>query len=90
MRLRAEVRQASGATHHYLASIEGTEVRRDVELPVPAWVEIVAEDGAYFLLYFAAGVCQTDTWHETLGQAKAQARHEFGIEEHEWREVVGS
>jgi hypothetical protein len=28
---------------------------------------------------------QTDTWHPTLAAAKAQAFHEFGIEEADWQ-----
>jgi len=85
MRLRARVRRATGATRHYRAHIEGGEVQKGEELPVPAWVEITPDAGAFLLLYLdERGDCLTDTWHQTLEQAKAQARHEFGIEEEEW------
>jgi hypothetical protein len=48
-------------------------------------VEIQPADGAFFLLYLDEhGDCLTDTWHQTLEQAKAQARHEFGIGEDDW------
>lgn len=53
-----------------------------------ARVEIEADDGAYLLLYFDAnGNCLTDTWHETVEQAKAQAQFEFEIEEDNWKSV---
>ena len=53
-----------------------------------AWVEIEASAGACSLFYFdASGNCQTDTWHETVEQALAQARFEFEIEECNWKDV---
>ena len=89
MRLRARVQHVTGATRHHHAHIEEGEVRKDDELPTPAAVEIKPADGAFFLLYLDEhGECQTDTWHQTLEQAKAQARHEFGIEEDDWEHVV--
>jgi hypothetical protein len=54
-----------------------------------AWVEIEASDGACSLFYFDAnGTCLTDTWHETIQQAKAQARFEFEVEESDWKDVA--
>ncbi len=88
MRLRARVQHATGATRHHLAHIEEGEVRKDEELSTPALVEIQPADGAFFLLYLDAhGECLTDTWHQTLEQAKAQARHEFGIGEDDWEDL---
>jgi hypothetical protein len=90
MRLRAQVRRVTGATRHYRAHIESGVPTKDEELPAPSWVEIQASEGAFFLLYTDEhGACLTDTWHQTLQQAKAQATHEFGIGEDEW-EVVAS
>jgi hypothetical protein len=88
MRLRARVREATGSTRHYHAHLSGSGIVKDEQLPVPASVEIEAVDGAFYLLYMdARGQCQTDTWHETLDQAKAQAEHEFGIGAGDWVEV---
>jgi hypothetical protein len=90
MRLRARVQHATGGTRHHRAHIEEGEIRKGEELPVPAWVEIQPADGAFFLLYLdERGEQLTDTWHQTLEQAKAQARHEFGIEGDDW-ETVGT
>jgi hypothetical protein len=78
----------TGATRHHRARIEEGEVRKDEELPPPTAVEIRPADGAFFLLYLDEhGKCLTDTWHQTLEQAKAQARHEFGIREDDWEHV---
>src|SRR5262245_38611914 len=90
MRLRAQVRHVTGGTRHFLAHIEGFDLVRDEEFPAPAFVEIEAVDGAFFLLYLdARGNCQTDGWHQTIEEAKAQAKYEFCIEEDDWVEVTG-
>jgi hypothetical protein len=53
-----------------------------------AWVEIEAADGACYLFYFDAnGNCLTDTWHETVERAKAQAQFEFETDEGDWKDV---
>ncbi len=78
-RLRARVHRSTGATEH---------LRSGQTLPVPSSVEIQPVEGAYFLLYLdEVGDCIADTWHRTLGEAKSQATHEFGISESDW-EVV--
>lgn len=90
MRLRAQVRRVTGATRHYRAHLEAGVATKDEKLPAPSWVEIQASERAFSLLYLDEdGACLTDTWHETLQEAKAQATHEFGIGEDEW-EVVTS
>jgi hypothetical protein len=46
-------------------------------------------DGGFYVLYMdARGECLTDTWHQTLSQAKAQAQHEFEIAEADWQSVA--
>lgn len=88
MRLRARVRNVTGATRHYRAHIAQSEVIRDELMPAPEWVEIRPADGAFYLLYFSeAGDCLTDTWHQTLAQAKAQAAFEFAIEDADWEQL---
>lgn len=85
MKLRATVKGSTGKTKHTLGEfVEGKAVPVKT-LPVPAWVEICAEDGAFYLLHFdAQGICFADTWHQTLEEAKQQAQFEFGISAAEW------
>lgn len=76
--LKAWVKRVTGNTTHH--SAEG-------QLPTPAFVKIEHSDGAYYLLYFdAAGDGVTDTWHQSLEDAKRQAKFEFEIEASEWFE----
>jgi hypothetical protein len=90
VRLRARAQHATRATRHYRAHVEEGEVQKDEELPTPTWVEIQPAEGAFFLLYLdEQGECMTDTWHQSLEQAKTQARHELGIEEDDWEEIPG-
>jgi hypothetical protein len=43
---------------------------------------------AFYLFYFDAdGRCLTDTWHQTLEAAKAQAQFEFEITDEEWERL---
>ena len=59
------------------------------EVPAPLAVEIMEQDGAYYLLSLDEnGVCVADTWHPTIENAKRQAKFEFEIEEADWVEVV--
>jgi hypothetical protein len=81
------VQKVTGATRHHRAHIEKGEVRKDEELAPPVSVEIQPSDDAFFLLYLDEyGTCLTDTWHQTLEEAKAQARHELGIRESDWED----
>ena len=57
------------------------------KIPGPKTIELVQRDGAYYLLRLdAAGICISDTWHETIEAAKAQAKFAFNIAESEWIE----
>lgn len=80
MRLRATVRRLTGKTRHLLGALP---------LPGPKTVELVVEeDGTIFLLRLDdEGQCISDTWHETVEAAKAQANFEFGIEAGDWKEA---
>lgn len=90
VRLKADVKGATGRTKHFLGTlVEGTLVKTE-QRPVPAWVEISKEGGAFYLFYFGAdGTCLTDTWHQTLDEAKHQAELEFAISAAEWQPVSG-
>jgi hypothetical protein len=85
MRLRAKVRTVTGATKH-LQAVRIPGAIDIVGLPDPIEVEVVEENGSVYLFRLdASGKCIADTWHETLEAAKAQAKFEYGIDEHDWR-----
>lgn len=91
MRLRAKVSGSTGKTRHSIGTLVDGVPTPVEDLPMPEWVEISQEDGAYYLYHLdAEGVCFADTWHQTLDEAKQQASFEFGIEPEEWAEVESS
>jgi hypothetical protein len=85
MKLRAVVRNVTGKTVH----LRGERVVDGIgasTLPAPTSVEVVEQDGAFYLLRLDDdGKCIADTWHETVAAAKAQANFEYGIREEDWR-----
>ena len=59
------------------------------ELPNPVSLNIVEEDGGFFLLRMDEnGQCISDTWHISLDDAKRQAMFEFSIGDFDWKERV--
>jgi hypothetical protein len=61
MRLRAKIKNVTGATKHFRAHIEAGSVVKDEAMPAPACVEIAPADGAFYLLYMnARGECITN------------------------------
>jgi hypothetical protein len=88
MRMRATVIRATGKTKHTLGEFVAGKPIPITTLPIPAWVEISEEEGAFYLLHFDAnGTSIADTWHQTLEEAKRQAEFEFGIAKGEWTVV---
>jgi hypothetical protein len=78
--LTAEHRPA-GKTRHY----HGPD-----ELPPPVLLKVAryTDDDGYYLLYCdASGVEFTDTYHESLEDALAQAEWEFRIQPTEWESL---
>ena len=49
-------------------------------------LEIVQEGNGFFLYRYNKDGFFGDTWHETLNEAKDQAKFEFGIEPDWWLE----
>ncbi|WP_374369016.1 hypothetical protein [Dongia sp.] len=81
IRLRAKVSEVTGRTKHLAAGSESTTVSP------PYSVEIVEGEGEEGVLLFRLDrkdVCLADTWHKTVDAAKAQAKFEYGIEDHDW------
>lgn len=85
MKLRAIVQNITGKTVH----LKGERVAEGVSvstLSAPTSVEVVEQDGAFYLLRLDDdGKCIADTWHESVEAAKAQANFEYGILEEDWR-----
>ena len=86
--LRAPVRRVTGATIHSVGTIrDGVPVPLEC-VPDPSQVEIVVGDGGFFLFRLDDnGGCLADTWHETLDDAKAQAKFEYDIDDSDWVEA---
>jgi len=70
---------------HLFATLR-TQQRASVGGPLDTFaLEIEEDDGAYFLYRLdAKGACIGDTWHQTIEEAKAQAKFEFDIEDADW------
>jgi hypothetical protein len=88
MRIKAYVSMSTGKTKHYISnSIDQNFENNDIEnIPVPKWVEISEEsEGFYLYHYNSDGECIADTWHESIEDAKEQAKFEFGILNDDWK-----
>jgi hypothetical protein len=78
--LKPEHRPTGKTRHYYGAS----------ELPPPSILKVVkyADDQGYYLFYCDdAGEEFTDTYHESLEAALAQAEWEFGVKPTEWESI---
>jgi hypothetical protein len=76
--------QPTGNTRHYFGAPDDPN---RVAAPVPAMLRIVQYDGEWgFYLFYCGddGVEFTDTLHETVDAAKAQAEFEFKVRPDEW------
>jgi hypothetical protein len=83
---RAEVTSSQGKTRHTRGELrDGVPVPIET-LPVPHYVCIADEGSGFYLLHFnEEGQSFADTWHESLAEAKGQAKFEFGISESDWK-----
>ena len=73
---------ATGQTRHYL----GTEI-----LPLPSELSIAQYpgDSGFYLLYFdSSGKELTDTYHDSVENAMAQADFEFQVKPSDWQDVT--
>jgi hypothetical protein len=79
--------QPTGRTKHYYGlGSDRTEVPTPVELRITKYKDV---DGYYLFYCDDGGQELTDTYHDSLSDAMAQAEWEFGVQTHEW-EVFGS
>ncbi|WP_424631363.1 hypothetical protein [Bradyrhizobium sp. SYSU BS000235] len=84
MRLRAKIRNVTGNTSH-LRGGTTAEAFNMTSLPDPRAVEIVEQEGSFYLLRLdKRDECIADTWHQTVEAAKAQAKFEYEIKEVDW------
>lgn len=75
--------QPTGKTRHYLGAAAE-------DMPPPAELKIVqySHSPGFYLLYCDPhGIEMTDTFHESVEKALAQAKWEFAVREDEW-EVI--
>ena len=82
--------QPTGKTRHTQGSLLPEGVVRGDELPTPSELLIaqLPPDEGYYLLYLdKAGNEITDTYHDSLEEAVAQAKWEFDVETSEWETV---
>jgi hypothetical protein len=85
MRFLANVRRYTGRTKHYLGSLEDGEPVKEEALPRATTLEIVERDGVYFLTRLSKdGKFAGETAHETLEEAKRQAKYEFEVDNEDW------
>jgi hypothetical protein len=82
---RAPVRKVTNAMN-VLSYMQGEDLARETE--VPSHVEIITAVGGFYLMRMnKLGKCIFDTWHMTLAEAKAQAEHEYSINDADWSEA---
>ena len=87
--LRAQIENITRNTKHYIGTISEDQVKLHSQIPDPAYVEIVSGDnGFYMFRYDVSGVCLSDSWFETLEQAKDQAAFEYDIKPDSWVEIT--
>jgi hypothetical protein len=72
---------------HKIGEVRGGQVHARADLPTPNRVEIDAaspEAPCMMYRYTDMGEFCGDTWHETLADAFAQARYEYGLSEQDF------
>ncbi len=75
-----ERHRPTGRARHYLGPSE---------MPTPAALAIATYDGEAFYLFYLdeEGTTMTDTLHDSLEAAQAQAEFEFGVEPNGWEDA---
>lgn len=94
MRLCSKVknRNLGKVKHYYGAPPEITgETKSQIPIPVADVLLIEKTDSGIFLFYLTKEArCLTDSWHQTVEDAKEQAKFEFDNDPSEWKEVPDS
>jgi hypothetical protein len=91
MKLKAIVRKATSDYKQYYGEIDPQtmEMHEVGKIPCPVYLEIIDEKGwdepTYLMIYYGEnGFFLTDSWFQTLKEAKEQARLEFEITNDDW------
>lgn len=83
-----EHHQPTGKTRHTKGVVTSEGVVPGTELPAPSRLmvaQLPGDDGYYLLYLDDQGNEITDTYHESLEDALAQAKWEFDIDPDEWQ-----
>jgi hypothetical protein len=85
MKLKAYVARVTGKTSHSVGEVVDGKVVPKRQMPDAAWVVIEEVNGSCYLSrYSNNGDFAGDTWHETVDEAKRQARFEYDIPDGDW------
>jgi hypothetical protein len=78
---------------HYVGAPPSSEGVHDVRQVLPIGEVLLIEDhgpsGIFLIRYLADGTEVGDTWHQSVDDAKAQARYELGDQLGSWRPIAG-
>jgi len=88
--LKAKVQNVTGNTQHFVGIVKDGKLVGGKKIGDPDYVQIEEGSNGYYLFRFnddANGVCSSDSWFETLDQAKKQAKFEFEIEPDHWETI---
>ncbi len=95
MKMRAMIKRATKHYQAYYGTItnDPLEVIMTQKVPCPAYIEIVdeVERGVkyYLILYYDKnGGFLTDSWCQTLEEAKDEARLEFNVSDDDWEIIA--
>lgn len=91
MKLRARVvRVTDKATKNFCSTLVNGQIQKGMEMAHPTWVEIVEIEGDVYLNYLRDDLSKiSDSWFETVAQAKESALKQFCIEPGQWVAVKG-
>jgi len=85
MKLKAYVVRVTGKTIHSIGEVIEGKVVPKQKMPDAAYVVTEEMNGSCYLYrYSNTGEFAGDTWHETLEEAKRQARFEYVIGDSDW------
>ncbi len=87
MKYAANVTKVLKSDIHKIGEVRGGQVHAHADLPTPNRVEIEAASPlapCMMYRYTDMGEFCGDTWHETLADAFAQARYEYGLSEQDF------
>jgi hypothetical protein len=90
IRLFAKVRSERVTKSNSSTDSNQNQANRVPKIPIPDWIEIEGGHQGGFLLihHFLREGPFIHTWHETVEEAKEEARVELSIGEDEWIETV--